>query len=826
MDDIVEETCETGPLKRQLNHDTEQETNGEDALDSPPKRPKLSDETQVTNHKTFPETETDPTAGVNGAITKLSDSVTSNIGNNSVAHTQVTLKPNSTPSKQRTLPSNGEGERTSDCEPMQVCEEKGEQEEKTTHQRSQADPSLSSNEKENSECLENKTARTCSEGGKSLERVNSEEVAKKDVNSKSEVQTDNKLTNCDQSAGLLQNERENSSEECQKQLENSGANVEKPEDLSYSKDKEQVLHNVGNNPGSPLNLAGTKSESISKGSLKSTENVLQRKEKESSGASRRKVSSDMTARIQDDDKWDEEESEEKVVSMLDESMDGDVTNGLTGQRMTRSRTRKAKGIEDAPPKSIYVELSEDSDFTDDSPPVSPWIDPLAKLTPELLLQREKSTKFLREALRVQESKLLFLKKIKQNQQQPVFQQASTNHPPPNLSHNRVGLPTHNSSVSSSPQLPLQPNRGRPSLPKPGYPAAQQHSGQRQPMPLLIRGSTPQSTRNVQAGHSGPPPLLLVSQGKQAAHGGQISQNRATTVQQQHQMVRQHAVKPGPHIQQRSGIHVTNQQMAHQQRRDVTNTAPAVEAQSAASRQAAAKLALRKQLEKTLLQIPPPKPPPPELHFLPSAANNEFIILVGLEEVVNTILNLDNSKKEKDRESPRFLDPFKCAQCKTDFTTIWKHDPKQGIMCEACIVSNQKRALKAEHTNRLKTAFVKALQQEQEIEQRMQQSQQAKPTPAHVVHQQQPSRTMYNMTTQSLPSVRRVLNPPVVSQQQQHQQRIPTSYQYLQHIHPGSSGQRPMLTKQPMYRMPTTDRQIYLDMIPSKGLGPQTIVWKR
>lgn len=33
-------------------------------------------------------------------------------------------------------------------------------------------------------------------------------------------------------------------------------------------------------------------------------------------------------------------------------------------------------------------------------------------------------------------------------------------------------------------------------------------------------------------------------------------------------------------------------------------------------------------------------------------------------------------------------------------------------------SNQKKALKAEHTNRLKAAFVKALQQEQEIEQRI------------------------------------------------------------------------------------------------------------
>lgn len=42
-----------------------------------------------------------------------------------------------------------------------------------------------------------------------------------------------------------------------------------------------------------------------------------------------------------------------------------------------------------------------------------------------------------------------------------------------------------------------------------------------------------------------------------------------------------------------------------------------------------------------------------------------------------------------------------------------------VLCEACVTNNIKKALKAEHTNRLKTAFVKALQQEQEIEQRIQ-----------------------------------------------------------------------------------------------------------
>ena len=108
-------------------------------------------------------------------------------------------------------------------------------------------------------------------------------------------------------------------------------------------------------------------------------------------------------------------------------------------------------------------------------------------------------------------------------------------------------------------------------------------------------------------------------------------------------------------------------------------------ESQAQRQAAAKLALRKQLEKTLLQvereilltiilviivlilqIPPPKPPPPEMHFIPNPANTEFIYLTGLEECVNRILNLD-------AVPPAMPTPFSCSQCGTDFTPTWKWD---------------------------------------------------------------------------------------------------------------------------------------------------------
>ena len=124
--------------------------------------------------------------------------------------------------------------------------------------------------------------------------------------------------------------------------------------------------------------------------------------------------------------------------------------------------------------------------------------------------------------------------------------------------------------------------------------------------------------------------------------------------------------------------------------------PKMDTETPAQKQAAAKLALRKQLEKTLLQvcftnfsvkrfittswqcsiahhhfafffqIPPPKPPPPEMHFIPNPTNTEFICLLGLEECVSKILN-------EDKENSIQPVPFSCSQCGTDFTPTWKWD---------------------------------------------------------------------------------------------------------------------------------------------------------
>lgn len=107
-----------------------------------------------------------------------------------------------------------------------------------------------------------------------------------------------------------------------------------------------------------------------------------------------------------------------------------------------------------------------------------------------------------------------------------------------------------------------------------------------------------------------------------------------------------------------------------------------------------------------------------MNFIPSLASPDFVYLLGLEEAVNFIIDTNLiSKGRKNPDEKMVCNPFTCVQCGTDFTPVWKREKpgSKNVICEQCVTSNQKKALKQEHTNRLKSAFVKALQQEQEIE---------------------------------------------------------------------------------------------------------------
>ncbi|XP_008298546.1 GATA zinc finger domain containing 2Ab isoform X2 [Stegastes partitus] len=333
-------------------------------------------------------------------------------------------------------------------------------------------------------------------------------------------------------------------------------------------------------------------------------------------------------------------------------------------------------------------------------------DKLMKSSPE---ERERIIKQLKEELRLQEAKLVLLKKLRQSQiqKESTVQKAagSVATPPPLVRGSMTSSkgPLQVTSRSSGTVIP-------PPLVRGGQHVPSKHNSQIV-MPPLVRGAQQiASLRQQQQQHSGsgPPPLLLAPrasvpnvqvQGQRIIQQGLI---RVANVANSNVMVNIPQASPtslkGSSVSPNSGI----------------NDSPA-------SRQAAAKLALRKQLEKTLLEIPPPKPPAPEFNFLPSAANNEFIYLLGLEEVVQKLLEMHgrgNLGPAAAMASSIPKEPYTCAQCKTDFTSRWRKEKAGTILCDQCMSSNQKKALKAEHTNRLKAAFVKALQQEQEIEQRI------------------------------------------------------------------------------------------------------------
>uniref|UniRef100_A0A8C7X979 GATA zinc finger domain containing 2Ab n=1 Tax=Oryzias sinensis TaxID=183150 RepID=A0A8C7X979_9TELE len=333
---------------------------------------------------------------------------------------------------------------------------------------------------------------------------------------------------------------------------------------------------------------------------------------------------------------------------------------------------------------------------------------LKKSSPE---EREMIIKQLQEELRLQEAKLVLLKKLRQSQiqKESTVQKASGSvaTPPPLVRGTMTSSkgPLQVTGRGSGPVIP-------PPLVRGGQHVHSKH-GSQIVMPPLVRGAqpiavTPQqmaSLRQQQQQHSGsgPPPLLLAPRAS------------VPNVQVQGQRIIQQGLIRVANVSN-SNVMVNISQASQSGLKGSSASPNSSINDSPASRQAAAKLALRKQLEKTLLEIPPPKPAAPEFNFLPSAANNEFIYLLGLEEVVQKLLEMHGRATAMANSISK--EPHTCAQCKTDFTSRWRKEKAGTILCDQCMSSNQKKVLKAEHTSRLKSAFVKALQQEQEIEQRI------------------------------------------------------------------------------------------------------------
>ncbi|XP_067824618.1 GATA zinc finger domain containing 2Ab isoform X7 [Heptranchias perlo] len=458
--------------------------------------------------------------------------------------------------------------------------------------------------------------------------------------------------------------------------------------------------------------------------------------------------------------------------------------------MSTSKTEMKKGKRAPSPDIIVLSDNEPSsprmNGLSKDPGRTTNTDDIMKSTPE---ERERMIKQLKEELRLEEAKLVLLKKLRQSQIQkeaaipkPAVSSGTAMATPPPLVRGTLHVPA-----------------GKPNL---------------------------QVTTARTMGTVIPPPLV---------RGGQQGTSKLGS-QQNPQIVMPPLVR-GAQASSTMKASTVNSNAGNTTVSSVMNSND-----SPASRQAAAKLALRKQLEKTLLEIPPPKPPAPELNFLPSAANNEFIYLVGLEEVVHNLLETQG----KGSAQGSTQEPHVCSQCKTDFTCRWRQGKTGTIMCEQCVTSNQKKALKAEHTNRLKAAFVKALQQEQEIEQRILQQTastvQSKQDSAVQHHTLKQSSSQLSRGPQSITATARgVLH--TFSQSSQLQNVALVSRQGKHAERPGSKGNTTTWRKQiphtgvtMAYVSPSLSvhkttsavdrqREYLLDMIPSRSISQSATSWK-
>jgi hypothetical protein len=163
--------------------------------------------------------------------------------------------------------------------------------------------------------------------------------------------------------------------------------------------------------------------------------------------------------------------------------------------------------------------------------------------------------------------------------------------------------------------------------------------------------------------------------------------------------------------------------------------------------------IRKEVEKSVSQIELPNPPVQDIYFLPNVNSNEFLMCLGLEDVVKCVqehLNnkqmklekaaaaekakqeakQDDSKKSENNENSTptpppttqsssieitYNYPNMCAQCSTDFTPVWRRDKNGVVLCERCFKLVEMRQIKSEYNAKLKQAFLKAFKDKEILE---------------------------------------------------------------------------------------------------------------
>lgn len=348
-------------------------------------------------------------------------------------------------------------------------------------------------------------------------------------------------------------------------------------------------------------------------------------------------------------------------------------------------------------------------------------------------------KKLKSKLINEEHRLVLMKKIRQSQTRPIPAtpidnnnvnvnnnnnnnlNSSTNNSVNNISNNNSPSTNHNNSVVSNQSgsnqnfkklrpssqlsagpLSLQKNNNLTgSSPMNQTPA---HAHQRpkvsnlwNPPPQQVRHPTPIGIAPPHVGNLSRQPITTPPNVVQDLRGGFAGQQQACTVPSAVAAVTSSATisrRPQPTPPQQTSSFNKSQA-----------------AQMLLQKRTAAKAAIQKQLEQTLMQLPQ-KHVQLCLDFIPNANNVEFVHYIGLEACVDYLTGTKSLSEIQPLEKP-----FECSTCGTDFTPSWSWK-RSNAVCENCVSNHVKKSIKNSQAGRIKSVLAKAAKQEQDVEQRI------------------------------------------------------------------------------------------------------------
>ncbi|XP_055338372.1 transcriptional repressor p66-beta-like [Paramacrobiotus metropolitanus] len=125
-----------------------------------------------------------------------------------------------------------------------------------------------------------------------------------------------------------------------------------------------------------------------------------------------------------------------------------------------------------------------------------------------------------------------------------------------------------------------------------------------------------------------------------------------------------------------------------------------------------RITLRRQMEKSIMQIVPPKPPLPDINFIPNTVCPDFVALLGMELAANYAIN---GKNLIDQSS--YVEPHQCLKCGEDVCPLWKVDAENHptVVCESCYYAARSTVSRTGHLDALKKSFADVLDKERDLE---------------------------------------------------------------------------------------------------------------